>query len=88
MNVSSTDNFTPDPHPYLLSNQYYHLCLLLHQAVNVSSIDRSTNRRFCLYPYLYPIRSLFIQTLLGVTILALAILIILVIASTWLIALK
>ncbi len=45
MNVSSANNFTPNPHPRLLS--YYRCCpcLLPHQAVNVSSIDRSTNRR-------------------------------------------
>ncbi len=44
MNVSSADDFTPDSRPRLLS---YHRCrphLLPHQAMNVSSVDRSTDR--------------------------------------------
>ena len=45
MNVSSTDNFAPDPCPRLLS---YHRCCPRpspHQARNVSSIDKPTDRR-------------------------------------------
>ena len=45
VNVSSADDFAPDPQPHLLS---YHCCRFRpspHQAVNVSSIDKSINRR-------------------------------------------
>ena len=44
VNVFSTGNFAPDSCPHLLS--YYRCCsrLLLHQGVNVSSIDKPTNR--------------------------------------------
>ena len=44
VNVSSADNFAPDPHPRLLSYHCYHSRLSPHQAVNVSSIDKLTNR--------------------------------------------
>ena len=47
MNVSSADDFAPNSHCRLLL--YYHYCLrhLLHSTVNVSSINKLTNRRFC-----------------------------------------
>ena len=47
VNVSSADDFAPDPRPRSLS---YHRCRPRsspHQAVNVSSIDKPTDRRSC-----------------------------------------
>ena len=47
VNVSSADDFAPDPRFCLLS---YHRCRprpLTHQAVNVSSIDKPSNRCSC-----------------------------------------
>ena len=47
MNVSSVDDFAPNPRSRLLS---YYRCRLypsLHQAVNVFSIDKPTDRHSC-----------------------------------------
>ena len=47
VNVSSADDFAPNPRPCSLS---YHRCCPRpspHQAVNVSSIDKPTDRRSC-----------------------------------------
>ena len=45
MNVSSADNFAIDSCSRLLSYPYCRLCPSPYQAVNVSSIDKPTNRR-------------------------------------------
>ena len=45
VNVSSADDFTPNPHPCSLSYHRCCPCPSSHQAVNVSSIDKPTNRR-------------------------------------------
>ena len=47
VNLSSADDFAPDPWPRLLS--YYRCCprSSTHQPVNVSNIDKPTNRRSC-----------------------------------------
>ena len=44
VNVSSADDFAPDPCFPLLSYYRCRLRPLLHQAVNISSIDKSTDR--------------------------------------------
>ena len=47
MNISIADNFAPDPRSHLLSYHRCHLRLSPHQDVNVSSIDKPTDRRSC-----------------------------------------
>ena len=44
MNVSSTNDFAPDPGFRSLSYHRCHPCLSPHQAVNISNIDKPTNR--------------------------------------------
>ena len=47
VNVSSADDFAPNPCPRLLSYHRCRPCPSSHQAVNVSSIDKPTNRCSC-----------------------------------------
>ena len=44
VNVSSADDFASDPHPCLLAYHHYRPRPSPHQAVNISSIDKSTDR--------------------------------------------
>ena len=45
MNVCSADDFAPNLYSYLLLYYRYRSCPSLYQAVNVSSINKPTNRR-------------------------------------------
>ena len=45
VNISSADDFASNPCPRSFSYHHCCLCLSPHQAVNVSSIDKPTNRR-------------------------------------------
>ena len=47
VNVSSTDDFALNPCSRLLSYHCYCCRLLLYHAVNISSIDKLINCRFC-----------------------------------------
>lgn len=53
MNILSNNKFTSNPYSYLLFYHRIYFCLLHHQFVNVSSINKSTNRHF--YIYFYPL---------------------------------
>ena len=83
VNVFSTDDFAPDPRFCSLSYHPYRLCPSLHQAVNVFSMGKPTERRSCSTPL-----STFSQTTIGADTPQshLAIPIFYVTASIWLIA--